>query len=101
MHHHYHYPGLDDLAGMLRIVIRNQEKIMATLDQVLAEVTEENTLIDSLSTLIDGLHTQVTDALSGTTLPAPVQAKVDAIFTAAENNKAKLTAAVKANTPGA
>lgn len=73
---------------------RKVDLIMATLDEVLADVTAETTQLDSLSTLIAGLQKQLADALAGTTLPADVQAKVDAIFAAAEANKAKIAAAL-------
>ncbi len=75
------------------------EKIMATLDQVLADVTDESTRLDSMSALISGLKQQVADALSGTTLPPATQAKVDAIFAAAETNKGKIDAALNTNVP--
>ncbi len=69
---------------------------MATLDQILDDVTAEPTQIDSLSALIAGLKQQLADALSGVTLPTAVQAKVDAIFTQAEANKQKLVDAINA-----
>jgi altronate dehydratase len=78
-----------------------EKRIMATLDQVLQDVTDESTVIDSISTLVTGLKQQVADALSGATLPPAVQAKVDAVFAQAETNKAKLAAAVTTNTPAA
>ena len=67
---------------------------MATLDQILDDVTSEKTVIDSISVLIAGLKQQLADALSGATLPPAVQEKVDAVFAAAEANKAALAAAV-------
>jgi ABC-type transporter Mla subunit MlaD len=82
-------------------IIHLLEKIMATLDDVLKDVTDESTAIDSISTLISGLRQQVADALAGATLPAATQAKVDAIFTAAETNKTKIATALAANTPAA
>jgi len=80
-------------------ILRNQEKIMSTLDEVLADVTEEGTKLDSLSTFIAGLKQQIADALSGATLPPAVQAKVDAVFAGVESNKAKVQAALDANVP--
>ena len=80
-------------------ILRNQEKIMSTLDEVLADVTEEGTKLDSLSTFIAGLKQQIADALSGATLPPAVQAKVDAVFAGVESNKAKAQAALDANVP--
>lgn len=74
---------------------------MATLDQVLQDVTDESTAIDGISTLIAGLKQQLSDALSGTTLPPATQAKVDSIFAQAESNKSKIATALAANTPPA
>ncbi len=83
---------------MLARVLANQEAIMATLDEVLADVTAESTQIDSIAALITGLKQQIADALAGVTLPAAVQAKVDAVFTQAESNKAKLADAINSGT---
>lgn len=85
----------------LNAIIQRLDKIMATLDAVLQDVTDESTRLDSLSALITGLQQQVADALSGTTLPPPVQAKVDAIFAQAEANKGKIDTALNAGVPPA
>jgi len=78
-------------------ILRNQEKIMANLDQVLADVAEESTKLDSLAAFIAGLKQQIADALSGATRPPAVQAKVDAVFAGVEANKAKVQEALDAN----
>lgn len=91
--------GQQELRGLLQQLLKQGEHIMASLDEVLADVTAETTSLDSIATLIAGLKQQVTDALSGTTLPPAVQSKVDAIFTAAETNKQKIAAALAANVP--
>jgi hypothetical protein len=70
-----------------------------TLDDVITDMTEETTTIGGIQAFIDGLKQQLTDALSGTTLPPAVQAKVDAVFTAAESNKAALATALTTNVP--
>lgn len=106
-HTHHHYielspevrGRLDAMSHKLDRILVNQEQIMATLDQVLSDVTDEGTRLDSLSALIDGLKKQVADALAGTTLPPPVQAKVDAIFAAAEANKGKIDTALNTGVP--
>ena len=90
-----------ELRDMLHTIIKNQEAMMATLDQVLQDVTDESTRLDSISTLITGLKQQVADALSGATLPPGVQAKVDAVFAAAETNKGKIDAALNTGVPPA
>ena len=76
-------------------ILANTEKIMATLDDVLADVTAETTAIGSITTLIQGLQAQI--AAAG--LSPADQAKVDAIFADAEANKAALATALAANVP--
>ena len=76
-------------------ILANEEKIMASLDDVLADVTAETTAIDSVSTMIQGLRDQIANA----GLSAADQAKVDAIFATAEANKQKISAALAANVP--
>lgn len=90
--------ALRDISDQLT---RMETRIMNTLDEVLADVTEEGSQIDSLSVLTAGLKQQLADALSGTTLPPAVQAKVDAVFAGVEQNKGKVIAALNANTPAA
>lgn len=75
-------------------------KEMATLDQIVSDVAEESTQIDGLSTLTAGLKAQLDAVLAGALTPAQ-QAQVDAIFSAVEANKAKVVAAINANTPAA
>jgi uncharacterized protein YoxC len=92
---------LTQILSRLTALERKVTTMAAPLDQVLQDVTDESTQIDSLSTLIAGLQQQVKDALSGATLPPAIQAKVDAVFNQAENNKAKIAAALNANVPPA
>lgn len=95
--------------GDLKMLVTNlaaqltqvQGTIMATLDDLVKDVSDESTLIDSVSTMLAGIQKQLADALAGATLPADVQAKIDAVFAAAESNKAKLTAAIASGTPAA
>lgn len=96
VHHHLHGALDTEVIGLLKQIIANQGKAMATLDDVLADVTDEGNQIDSLSTLMAGVQQQLKDALAGTTLPAGVQAKVDAVFSAVEANKAKVVTAINA-----
>lgn len=83
-----------ELKRAIGIVNRKVEKIMATLDEILADVTAESTRLDSIQALLDGLRQQLKDALAGVKLPPETQAKVDAIFTMTEANKAKVDAAL-------
>jgi altronate dehydratase len=93
IHLHVHDGDGERVLALLHQLLHNQGKIMATLDEVLADVTDEGTQIDSLSVLVAGLKQQLADALSGTTLPPAVQAKVDAVFAGDD--------AINANTPAA
>jgi hypothetical protein len=101
--YHHFIPDYEVLCRMesierkMDLIIENQENIMATLDEVLKDVTDEATAIDGISTLIAGLKQQLADALSGATLPPATQAKVDAIFAQAEANKAKIATALEPN----
>ena len=70
---------------------------MASLDQTLSAVQAESTVDDSIIALLNGLAAQI--AAGG--LSAADQAKVDAIFAAAQANSTKVSAAVTANTPAA
>lgn len=71
-----------------------------TLDDVLKDVNDESTLDDSIITLLQGIKAQLDSVLAGGLTPAQ-QAKVDAIFSGLEANKAKVAAAITANTPAA
>lgn len=88
-----------ELYFMLAHIIEQLEKIMATLDETLAAVTAEDTKVDSIIALVGGLKQQLADALSGVTLPAATQAKVDAIFAQATASAGKIDTAITANTP--
>ena len=90
---------LNLVIALLGEVLRKERRIMATIDQVLQDVTDESTLEDSIITLLQGVQKQLADALANTTIPADVQAKIDSVFAGLEANKAKVAAAVTANTP--
>lgn len=83
----------------LESIERKVDVMASSLDDVLAAVTAETTRLDSITTLITGLKQQLADALSGTTLPAAVQAKVDSIFNQAQVNSAKIDTALNTNVP--
>lgn len=81
------------------LILSKMETIMATLDEVLAEVTDESTRLDSIQALIDGIKQQLADALSGAALPPDVQAKIDAVFAGLTGNKAKIDKALNTGVP--
>jgi len=87
---------LKRIEAMLLVAHYDLEKCMRTLDEVLAKVTEQTTALDSVKSLIVGLKQQLEEALSGVLTPDQ-QAKVDAIFAAAETNSDKITEALNAN----
>lgn len=89
--------GQRDIVNRLEIL---EKRIMANLDQAIADIQEESTAIDSVGALIISLRQQVADALSGAVLPPAVQAKVDAVFAGLETNKAKLATALATNPDG-
>ena len=79
------------ILGVLRIA-KKVNKIMASLADLQAEVTAEDTVIDSAIALIQGLAAQVA-AL------APNQAAIDALAADIQGKSDALAAAVAANTP--
>jgi ABC-type transporter Mla subunit MlaD len=87
-------PQLDEILRQLRLLHEGMIKIMATLADVQAAVTAENTVIDSAVALIQGLAAQVA-AL------APNQAAIDALAADIKAKSDSLAAAVAANTPAA
>jgi ABC-type transporter Mla subunit MlaD len=82
-------------------VIQMLETLMATIDQVVQDVADESTAIDSVSTLVAGLKQQLADALSGANIPPAVQSKIDAVFAGLEANKSKLATALTTAPPAA
>jgi hypothetical protein len=103
--HHYHHPRNAEVAEMVQqlfgSILERLSEIMATLDQVLQDVSDQTTQITSLQALILGLKQQIADALSGVSLPSGAQVKIDQIFQNLEANKAGLANALNAGTPAA
>ena len=83
---------LDLLISLVSQMLNKETSIMATLDDLLAGVAAESTVIDSVEQLLTNLSTLLANA--GTN-PAKLQAVQDAITA----NTNRLTAAVVANTP--
>lgn len=100
-------PYIDELrraqiaeTGALRFTIgkllRRMERLMHTLDDVLANVTAQRTAIDSLATLTAGIKKQLDEALGGELTPSQ-QMRVDAIFNKVDENKQAIVDAINAN----
>lgn len=85
---------VDTVLQLLQLVLLQEAQMANTLDDALAEISQESTLEDSILAIVTNLQAQVAAAGGN-------QAKIDAVFAAAQANVAKLTAAVTANTPAA
>lgn len=70
-----------------------------TLDETLEAVNQEDAGVDSIIAFVDGLKQQLADALSNTTLPPAVQAKVNSIFDQATASAAKINTAISTTPP--
>lgn len=76
---------------------RKLEKIMHTLDDLLAAVATQKTKIDSLVQLVVSLKGQVLAAM-GSTLTPSQQDRIDRVFQAIQDNADEVDAAITANT---
>jgi|SRR5579862_5947746 len=81
-----------DLENKLKI-------IMADIDTILQDVTDESSIIDGITTLIAGLQQQVKDALANGGADPTLTAKIAKILTLSDANKTKLAAALASGTP--
>lgn len=72
---------------------------LATLDTILAKVTEQTTITNGVVVLITGLRQQILDAGTAAGLSPEVLAKFDAILATVDSNSAVLSSALTANVP--
>jgi hypothetical protein len=79
---------------LLQAVKTEEDKIMATIDEVQADVTAEDTVVDSAITLIQGIAAALKAAGTDPT-------KLAALHNDITTKSAALAAAVAANTPAA
>jgi len=79
-----------------RLNARRLEKIMATVDEVLAAVQAQKTEITSMATLLSGIRARLNAALAGE-LSATAQAKLDEAMSELQGNTRAITDAVLAN----
>lgn len=79
---------------LLHQILTNQEKIMATLDDVVAKVSALSTVNDSVIALLTDIKAKLDQAIASND-PAKLQQLSDAL----DAQKQKLTDAVSANTP--
>lgn len=102
MNDRQHYQGCDECRyATVRDLQLMEARLMATLDEVLAKVRENNTVLGSLNALLDGIRQQINDILSGAQVPAAVQAKIDAVFLELGTQRLQLDEVLTENTPAA
>ena len=83
---------LDQISGQLQQLLKLRKEQVAKIDDLLAGVQAEKTLVESVGKFIQNLKEQL--AACGLD-----DAKVAQIFDVVEANKAALSAALEANTP--
>ncbi len=81
-----------EILRLLNILVTQEQKLMATLNDVQNAVTAEDTVIDSAITLIQGLADQIKNL-------QPKQAAIDKLAADVSAKSQALAAAVAANTP--
>jgi hypothetical protein len=86
---------IDRIEHYLKHIILNQERIMASIDDVLADEANEATALGQIANATQvllandaSLKQQLADALAGVTLPPDVQTKIDAAVAASNGNVA-------------
>lgn len=90
---------LDRIENKLDILIKKENQMDATVDQILADATNETSVISSVQAAITSLQSQLAAALSNVTIPPDVQTKLNTIFSTMTSNDAALATAITANTP--
>ena len=90
---------LHQINKKLNLLLEKEIEMAKTLDDILANVAENETLLSGLSTMISGLREQLAVALND--LSPEQQAKVDAIFAEIDKNQEKMIAAMATNVPPA
>lgn len=93
-------PGVVEAIAELRAAIHHSEKrVMHSLDQVIAKLHDQQTIIGGIPVLIGGLRSQLASALAGQAISPEAQTKIDTIFDEADANNAAIAAALTAGTP--
>jgi chromosome segregation ATPase len=76
-------------------------KTMATVQDVINEITAERTVEDSVVALLDAINAQLTDVKAQLAAGGTDASALDAVIASLKDNEAKLTDAVTRNTPAA
>ena len=95
-HSHNREVSLRDLSKKLDLIIYNQEKLMANIQELQAAVARNTEAEDSVIVLLNGISQQLKDAQASGN---PVE--LDKVIAQLDANRDKLAAAVVANTPAA
>jgi hypothetical protein len=72
-----------------------------SVDDLIADIASEKTQIAGLSALTDGIKAKLDAALANVTIPADVQAKINAAFEGVEANKQMIMDAINKDTDAA
>src|ERR1043166_9712050 len=91
---------LDMLISSASALSKMESATMATIQDIVQAVQQETTLVGGVTTLLQQLKQQITDALANQITP-DMQAAIDAAFTSATSNNQALADAIAANTPAA
>jgi hypothetical protein len=89
---------LNEMLGLLKLTLEKENRIMATLEDIMEEISSQTTRIDGLNTLVDGIRTQLLAILEGTVIAPLVQAKIDTLFTQLKAQGAKIDEVIVENT---
>ncbi len=101
IHVHQHHSTEQQLTQRLDAIFTRlltmELKLMATMQDILNEVANEKTEIDSVSALISQLQQQIAGLLKGN-IPPDVQAQIDSAFAELQANSAQLATAISSST---
>jgi hypothetical protein len=84
----------------LDLILTKLEKIMATIDELVADVAAQSTVIDGLDVLLKNLADQIAALKSNQTDPATA-AKIDALAASVTENTKRIQDDVTTNTNSA
>jgi hypothetical protein len=82
------------IENKLDALIKRGVIMSATLDDIIQATSDEKTVLDSFTTFVEGLQSQINSANGN-------QTKIDTIFANIQANKAEAAAALLINTPAA
>lgn len=91
---------LDLIIKLLTEDKERDQKEMANIDEILAEVSAQTSKIDGIDALMDGMRKQIADLIASQgNIPEELQQKIDAVFATAKQNSDKIDAAIAENVP--